>query len=279
VPDGPIPGLPDPDGTAGAVRDQLAGNLGLQVSIDVMPLDAFRAHVADGTLTGLYLDGIAASVADPSAFLEPLFTAQPASLAARRAVGVTKALATAASTADPAARDAAFAAAATSLRTTVPLAPLVHPGTATAYRSDVKGAVASPLGTDPLGAMTAGDRGQVVFMAASAPVGGWCGSQPSMDAYRLCGLVTDGLYGTAPASLDPAPRLAASCAPGADTTTWTCRLQTARTSGGLALDAADVVATFRAMGDPSDPVHKAAGDAAFSAWTAVFGAFLPGATP
>ncbi len=277
VPDGPIPGLPDPAGTAAAIRDQLAGNLGLQVTIDVMPLDTFRARVADGTLSGLYLDGIAASVADPSAFLEPLFTAEPASLAARRAAGVAKALAAAASTSDPAARDAAFAAAATSLRTTVPLAPLVHPGTATAYRADVKGAAASPLGTDPLGAMTAGDRGQVVFMAASAPGGGWCGDQPSFDAYRLCGLATDGLYGTAAGSLDPTPRLAASCAPGADTATWTCRMRTARTSGGLVLDAADVVATFRAMGDPSDPVHRAAGGAAFAAWTAVFGAFLPAA--
>jgi hypothetical protein len=154
----------------------------------------------------------------------------------------------------------------------------VHPGSETIFAADVKGAAASPLGADPLGAMTAGDRGQVVFEQASAPGGGWCGAQDALDAYRLCALITDGLYGVAAGTLDPTPRLATTCTPNADATVWTCRLRTMRTGDGLTLDAADVLATFRAMADPTDPVHRALGDGAFTAWDQLFGA-ASGALP
>ncbi len=282
VPDAPIPGLPDPAGVAGAISDQFAANLGVTLQIATMPAAEFRAAVDGGTLAGLYLDGVAAEVADPSAFYDPLFLDQPASLAASRAKSALSALRAADAEPDAAAREADYASAAGALRESAPVVPLAHPGASTVWQADVQGAAASPLGADPLGAMTAGDRGQVVFEGASAPVGGWCGPQPSADAYRLCALVTDGLYGYAAGSLDPAPQLATACAPNASATVWTCRLRTARTADGLVLDAADVVATFRAMADPSDPVHEALGDAAFSAWAAIFGAAsgeMPAATP
>ena len=271
VPDAPIPGLPDPAGVAAAISDQFAANLGVTLQVTTLPADQFRAAVDGGTLSGLYLDGVAAEIADPSAFYDPLFLDQPASLAARRAGSAAGALRAAAADPDPAAREAEYASAAGVLRDNVPVAPLAHPGASTVFQADVQGAAASPLGTDPLGAMTAGDRGQVVFEQAAAPGGGWCGPQASADAYRLCALVTDGLYGYSADSLDPAPQLASACTPDASATVWTCRLRTLRTGDGLVLDAADVVATFRAMADPSDAVHEALGDAAFSAWEAVFG--------
>jgi peptide/nickel transport system substrate-binding protein len=271
VPDAPVPGLPDPASVAAAVRDQMAANLGLTIVIQTMPADRFRASVDGGTIAGLFLDGIAAAAADPSAFYGPLFLDHPKSLAARRAGSAVGDLLAAAADPDAATRQAADAKAATKLRDSVPLAPLVHPSTQTVFRADVKNAAVSPLGVDPLGAMTAGDRGQVVFEQGTAPGGGWCGAQPSADACRLCGLVTDGLYGYPAGSLDPTPRLATGCTANADATVWTCRLRQARTSSGLLLDAADVVATIRAMADPADPVHRALGDAAFTSWTDLFG--------
>ncbi len=282
VPDAAIPGLPDPAGVAGAVRDQFAANLGLTVRVVTMPAGQFRAAVDGGTLSGLYLDGVGASIGDPSAFYGPLLLDHPSSLAARRAGSAAADLRSAAADPDPAAREAGYASAAGSLRDSVPVAPLVHPGSSTVYEADVKGAAASPIGADPLGAMTAGDRGQVVFEQATPPAGGWCGAQAGADADRLCALVTDGLYGYTAGTLDPTPRLATACTPNASANVWTCRLRTVRSSDGLVLDAADVVATFRAMADPTDPVHQALGDAAFSAWADVFGAgsdILPTATP
>jgi ABC-type transport system substrate-binding protein len=278
VPDAPIPGLPDPAGIAAAVHDQLAAHLGVTVRVSVIPAAQFRAAVDGGTITGLYLDGVVASVADPSAFYGPLLLAHPASTAAHRAAGAASKLVAGATLADPAQREAAYAAAANSLRDSVPMAPLDHPGAMTVFRSDVQGAVVSPLGDDPLGAMTAGDRGQTVFEQATEPGGGWCGPLAAADSYRLCGLVTDGLYGYPPGSLVPTPRLATACTPNGDATVWTCRLRAARSGSGLVLDAGDVVATFRALADPEDPVHKALGDAAFAGWDAIFGS-ASGAPP
>jgi ABC-type transport system substrate-binding protein len=272
VPDAPVPGLPDPAGTAAAVQAQLAANLGLQVTVDVMPAAAFREQVDAGTLGGLYLDGIATQVADASAFFEPLFVTASTSTAARRATGIPELLGTAASATDPAAREAALGRTSDALRATAPIVPLAHPGAETVFRTDVTGVAVSPYGADPLGAATAGDRGQVVFMQPSAPAGGWCGNQPSADAYRLCGLETEGLYAFAAGTLVPVPGLATACQPSAEAMAWTCRLRADRTPTGLELDAGDVLATFRAMWDASGPLH-AASPGGFGAWTALFGAF------
>ena len=273
VPDAPVPGLPDPAGIAAALRDQLGADIGLQLAVDVMPLATFRKREAAGTLDGLYLDGFAVAIPDAAAFLEPLVTDAPHGLPARRAAGVAALLATAAARTDAASRGDALTRAASKMRASVPVIPLAHAGSATIFRSDVSGVDVAPLGEDALGAMTAGDRHQVVFLQATAPAGGWCGDQPSTDAYRLCALVTSGLYGFGAGSLVPVPRLASDCAPDPDTTTWTCHLRTAHDAAGRTLDAGDVVATFRAMWDAASPQHATAAPGSFSAWESLFGGF------
>ncbi len=273
VPDAPVPGLPDPAGTAGALRDQLGADIGLQLAVDVMPLATFRKGEAAGTLNGLYLDGFAAAIPDAAAFLEPLVSAAPHGLPARRAKGVAALLASAASAIDAAGRGDVLTRAGSKMRASVPVVPLVHASSAAIFRADVSGVTVAPLGEDALGAMIAGDRHQVVFLQASAPTSGWCGDQPTTDAYRLCALVTSGLYAFGAGSLVPIPSLASECAPDPDTRTWTCRLRTTHDAAGRTLDSADVVATFRAMWDAASPQHAAEAPAAFSAWQALFGGF------
>ena len=60
----------------------------------------------------------------------------------------------------------------------------------------------------PLGGFTPGDRSQLVFMQSSEPDGAYCGDQVTLDAYRLCGLVVEGLYGFKPGTMTVEPRLA-----------------------------------------------------------------------
>ncbi|HEU0243447.1 MAG TPA: ABC transporter substrate-binding protein [Candidatus Limnocylindrales bacterium] len=272
VPDAPLPGLPDPLGAAQAVKDQLAANIGLTTEIDVMPAADFRAAAAAGRLDGLYLDGIASSVADASGFLEPVFGDGVRTTPARRASGVTTALVAAAATADPEARAAAIGRANTAIRSSAVVVPLAHPGSVVAFRSDVDGVATSPLGLDPLGAATPGDRPQLVFQQAAEPAGAWCGDQPSFDAYRLCGLVFEGLYGFAAGTLEPQPRLARACTADATATVWTCRLRSGVTFGdGSRVDAGDVLATFVAQWDAAGPIRSAAAPGAFAAWDELFG--------
>jgi len=272
IPDAPVPGLPDPAGAAAAVQAQLKANLGVTVEPEVVPAAAFAAELAAGRIDGLYLAGVSSALADASGFLEPLFGRSVTTTAAGRATGVAEALGTLARTTGDTARTAILATANDAVSDTVPIAPLVHPGEVEVYRSDVTGVAASPLGLDPLGSFVPGDRHQIAFLGTDEPGGTWCGNQAGIDAFRLCGLVTEGLYGFAPGTLDVGPRLATRCTPNAEATTWTCRLRPDVTfADGMHLDAGDVLASFVAQWDGEGPLRKAGAVGAFASWDALFG--------
>ncbi len=272
IPDAPMPGLPDPAAAATVVQAQLQANLGLRVETEVVPAATFAADLAARRIDGLYLAGVASPLADASGFLEPLFGRSVTTTAARRATGVAHALDTLAHTTGPAARAAILATANDAVRATVPISPLVHPGAVAVYRSDVTGVAVSPLGLDALGSFVPGDRHQLVYLGTGEPGGAWCGNQASLDAFRLCGLVTEGLYGFAPGTLDPAPRLATGCTPDADATTWTCRLRKGVTfQDGMHLDAGDVLASFVAQWNAGSPLRAAGPPGAFASWDTLFG--------
>ena len=158
------------------------------------------------------------------------------------------------------------------VRNTTPIVPLVHPGSVAVFRSDVAGATTSPLGLEALGSFTPGDRRQLVFTGPTEPDGAWCANQVSLDAFRLCGLVTEGLYGFEPGTLAVEPRLAIRCTPDREATTWTCRLRPDTTfHDGMRLDAGDVLASFVAQWDATGPARGAAPEGAFAAWDGLFG--------
>ncbi len=273
IPDAPMPGLPDPAAAAAAVKAQLRDNLGLRVEPKVVAAATFAADLAARRIDGLYLAGVSSQLADASGFLEPLFGRSVRTTAAKRATGVAGTLETLALTTGTEDRAALLATANDAVRATVPIAPLVHPGSVAVYRSDVTGVAVSPLGLDALGSFVPGDRHQIVYVGASEPQGTWCGNQSTLDAFRVCGMVTEGLYGFAAGTLDPEPRLATRCSPDADATTWTCRLRRGVTfQDGMRFDAADVLASFVAQWDAGSPLRAAAPPGAFASWDALFGA-------
>jgi ABC-type transport system substrate-binding protein len=275
APDVPVPGVPDPAALAAAVRDQLASSIGVTVEIETLPAGELAAAIASGTVEGLYLGGVASSLADPSGFLEPLFGADATGTAARRAKGTSDALAAAAPETG-AAREAAFASVNDAVRATAPLVPLAHAGDTVAYRADVEGVAVSPLGVDPLGTFVPGDRRQLVVMSGTEPAGAWCAVDPSPGALRLCALVTPGLYAFEGATLGTSPALATRCTPSAGAATWTCRLRSGlEYADGAAVDAGDVVAVVRAQADATSALREALPAEAFAAWDELFGGPVP----
>jgi ABC-type transport system substrate-binding protein len=271
LPNAPIPGLPDPAAVGAAIAAQLATTLGVQVHVISMPASALRAAIADGTIEGLYVDAVTSPVADAATFFQALYADRAGSAAAKRASGIATRLAAAAGVTDPAGRTAALTAISNAARTSAGLVPLVSTGGMTAWRTDVAGAAASPLGSDPLGAMTAGDRGQVVFLQTTPAGGGWCGASETTDAWRLCALISDGLYALPQGATAPQPRLASVCTPSENATVWTCRLRAGlRTGDGETLDARDVLATFRAAWDATSPARAASGGTG-ETWKGLFG--------
>ena len=271
VPDRAVPGLPDPAGLAAAVKAQLESNIGLRTRIDTMPVSDYQDDLATGKLDGLYLGGVASNIADPGAFLAPLFGTGVKSTPAARAPKASDAIDAAAATADPDERADAFGKANDAIRDAAAIVPLAHPGSVAAFRTDVTGVVTSPLGLDPLGSLTPGDRSQLVFMQATEPDGAYCGDQATRDAYRLCGLVTEGLYGFAPGTMTVEPRLAQDCDPDAQARVWTCTLRRNVTfDDGADLDAGDVLASYVAQWDRSQALRQGS-DAPFTAWNQLFG--------
>lgn len=272
VPDAPVPGLPDPLGTAEAVRAQLQATTGLEIELQIVPATALATDLAEGSVDGLYLAGVASPLADASGFLEPLFGHGVDSTAAGRATGVAAILDTLSGTTGAATRTALIATANDDVRSAAPIAPLVHPGSVAVFRSDVTGATAAPLGLEALGSFIPDDRRQLVFTGETEPEGAWCADQTSLGAFRLCGLVTEGLYGFRPGTLAVEPRLAVRCAPDAEATTWTCRLRAeTRFHDGMRLDAGDVLASFVAQWDSAGQVRAAAPEGAFETWGRLFG--------
>ena len=257
IPDRPVPGLPDPAGLAEAVAAQLETNIGLHTEIDTMPVRDYQADLATGKLDGLFLGGVASSLADPGAFLEPAVRRGRALDRGRPdPEGRAGASRRRPRRPDPAARADAFGRANDAIRDAAALVPLAHPGSVAAFRTDVTDVVTSPLGLDPLGGFTPGDRSQLVFMQASEPDGAYCGDQVTRDAYRLCGLVVEGLYGFKPGTMTVEPRLA-RCEPDAQATVWTCRLRQGVTfHDGAHLDAGDVLASYVAQWDRSQPAAR-----------------------
>ncbi len=276
VPDGPAPGLPEPSAVASTLRDQLAASLGVNVVLDVMAVADLARGIEDGSLDGLYLWGVESALADPSGFLEPSVGPGATGTAARRARAARKPLRAAAATDSAAARQQAFAAANDVLRESVAVVPLAHPGSALAFRSDVDGVVASPLGVDPLGDAVPGDRSQLVLMQPTEPRAAWCGIAHGPDSLRLCALVTPGLYAFPDGRLVAEPSLASRCAPSDDTREWTCRLRGDATfSDGTDLDAGAVLASFQALADAAGPLRRALPAEDFAGWDALFGGPVP----
>jgi ABC-type transport system substrate-binding protein len=244
------------------------------------PAAELEAGIAGGRLSGLYLGGVASVLADPSGFLGPLFGELVTGVAADRANGVSAALDVAARTTGAEARAAAFGRVNEAVRSAAPIVPLVHAGSAVAYRADVTGVAVSPIGADPLGSFVPGDRRQLVVMGSSEPAGAWCavaGGTP--EAMRLCALVTPGLYAFNGATLDPVPALASLCTPTDGAMIWTCRLRAnLLTTDRRHVDAGDVVASLRAQADAGSALRAAFPAAAFTVWDELFGGPLPAGT-
>jgi ABC-type transport system substrate-binding protein len=154
------------------------------------------------------------------------------------------------------------------------MVPLVHGGSATAFKADVKDAHSSPIGNEALWTMTPGTRDTLIWMQNSEPSGLYCGDESDGDALRICQQIFDALYQYKVAGLETEPALAESCTPSTDLKVWTCKLrQGVKFAVSGTLDANDVVDTYAAQWDAKNPLHV--GNAGtFDYFPALFGGFL-----
>jgi ABC-type transport system substrate-binding protein len=176
--------------------------------------------------------------------------------------------------ADDAEREPFYTEANNLIKQHVPMVPVAHGGSATAYKATVEGAHSSPLGNENFAVMSVPDQDTFVWMQNAEPISLYCADETDGESLRACEQVTESLYGYEIGGTAAEPRLAEVCEPNDDLTEWTCTLRQGVTfSDGSAFDANDVVKSLGIQWDAADPLHKG-NTGAFTYWSALWGPFL-----
>lgn len=256
--------LPRPDIVAEEIKDQLWENLRIIVKIETMAPQTFTETVDSGELQGLYLLGWGADFLDISNFLDFHFGADASRQFGNKFEDVVAALEGGASVFGDEERMPFYEAANNAIRQHVPMVPISHGAwvnqeeLAVAYKKDVQGAHASPIGSEEFAVMSISGQDSFTWLQEMEPLTLYCAIAADIETMRACAQIAETLYRyEVGGSASIIPGLAESCIPNEDLTEWVCTLrQGVIFHDGSTLDANDVVASFSVQWDSSHPLHK-----------------------
>jgi peptide/nickel transport system substrate-binding protein len=178
------------------------------------------------------------------------------------------------STADATLRLDLYQQAAELLKQHAPMIPVAHTADAVAFRSDVAGAHASPIGVERFAAMNPGGRVELVFADLAEPNGLYCGDEYDGPSLRACVQVNESLLAYELGGTGVEPALATNWSANDDLSLWTFTLRDGVTfHDGTEFDANDVVTTYVMMWDADHPLHLGR-TGNFTYFEAAFGEFL-----
>lgn len=264
----------DPPLIATEISQQLKANLGITAEPELLESAAMLDGLAAGTLPGLTMVGWGADYPDPSNFLDFHFGSGSGKKFGTPYPDIVAALNTGVSTADPAARTAAYTTANNLIKQRVPATFLVHGASGAAYKADIENAYASVFGAERFETMKAADRDTFVWMQNAEPLSLYCGDETDGETLRACEMVNESLYAYKVGGAEAIPSLATECTANADSTTWTCKLRSGvKFHDGADLDANDVVLSYAVQWDTQHPLHKGR-TGAFEYFPGLWGGFL-----
>jgi len=247
--------LPQVAQVAGDFQAQLKANLNIDATIVVMESGAFIEACTSGTCDGFHLLGWNFDYPHVTNFLDYHFSETYAGFGTQSPT-YFDILGQAATIGDPDVAHPLYVEANNALREYVPAVPISHGGSAVAYRADVVGGQASPLGNEYFAVVDPGGRDTMVWMQNAEPISLFCADESDGESLRACEQMMEPLYTFEIGGVAVEPSLATSCTPNPDSTVWTCTLREGVTfHDGSAFDANDVVTTFWAGLDASSPLH------------------------
>jgi ABC-type transport system substrate-binding protein len=264
--------LPEPGVVAQDIQAQLA-DIGITAEIVVMESGAFIDAANAGQLDGIHLLGWGADYPDQTNFLDFHFGAGASPQFGAGWPDIHETLAKAASLADQAERNILYATANELLMEHVPMVPIAHGGSGTAYKATVEGAHSSPLGNENLAVMSIEGQDTFVWMQNAEPIGLYCADETDGESLRACEQVNESLLAYEVGGTAVVSSLAESYEANADLTEWTFKLRPGvKFHDGSDLDAKDVVDSYTAQWDASHPLHTGrTGD--FTYFSGLFGVF------
>jgi ABC-type transport system substrate-binding protein len=220
-----------------------------------MESGAFIDESTSGRLDGFYLLGWGADYPHITNFLDFHFTAANPQFG-NAFPEIYEVLAAAAQIADPDEAEPLYVEANNAIKELVPMVPIAHGGSGVAYRADVVGGHASPLGNEYFAAVDPGGRDTFVWMQNAEPISLYCNDETDGESLRACEQVVESLLSYEVGGTEVGPGLATSCEPNDDLTVWTCELrQGVKFHDGSTLDANDVVFSWGIAWDAASPYH------------------------
>jgi len=247
--------LPEPSVVAVELQTQLAENLGIDASVEVMESGQFLDLAGDGALDGLFLLGWGADYPHPTNFLDFHFGALGLSFG-NAFPEIYEPLEQASQIADAATAAPLYEEANNAIKELVPMVPLVHGAAADAARADVDNAYVPPFGATNFALVDPGGRDILVYIQNSEPISLYCADETDGETLRPCQQVVETLLQYELDSGDTRPALATGCEGNEDATVWTCTLREGvKFHDGSTLDANDVLASWGAGIDASNPYH------------------------
>mgnify|MGYP001157472598 CR=1 FL=1 len=266
--------LPQVSNVAQDIQAQLKANLNIDAEIEVQESGTFLDNADSGNLDGLHLLGWGADYPDQTNFLDYHFGAGSSKQFGDKFSDITENLTKAAQLASDDDREPFYVAANNAIRTHVPMIPVAHGGSGTAFKASAEGVHASPLGNEFFAVMGVPGQDTFVWMQNAEPISLFCADETDGESLRACEQVTQSLLGYEVAGTAVEPVLAESYTASDDLTVWTFKLRpNVKFHNGFTLDAADVVASLALQWDAAHPLHKG-NTGAFSYWSGLFGAFL-----
>jgi len=263
--------LPNPVVVAQDIQAQLA-EIGVTVTLEEMESTAFIDATAAGE-KAFYLLGWNADYPDSSNFYDYHFANANNLQFGTLFDDIANAIRAGGSTADNAERQASYDEVNELLKQHVPMIPVAHGGSATAYKASVEGAHSSPLANENFAVMDTGTD-QFVWMQNGEPGTLWCSDETDGETLRACEQIYEALLGFETGGVEVVPALAETWEPNADLTEWTFNLKEGvKFSNGADFDANDVVASYEAQWNAESPNHTGR-QGNFEYFGAFFGSLL-----
>jgi peptide/nickel transport system substrate-binding protein len=178
----------------------------------------------------------------------------------------------AAQLADPAERQTHYDQVAALIKEHTPMIPVAHGAAADVFSASVGNVKIGAL-NENFQQMTT-DDGQLVWIQGAEPISLWCGDETDGETLRACLQIYDSLLAYEFGGTKAVPALAESWEANEDASEWTFTLRQGVTfHNGATFDANDVIATYAALWDASNPNHVG-NSGAFEYVVGFFGALL-----
>jgi ABC-type transport system substrate-binding protein len=264
--------LPEPSMIAVEFQSQLKANLGIDAEVSPMESGEFISQSGAGNLDGLYLLGWGADYPHVSNFLDYHFTKDNKRFG-KGFPEIYEPLEQASTVASIDDAKPLYTKANDAIRHFVPMVPIAQAASGFAARSYVKNAQNRPFGAVQFEKQDPG-KDSLVYMQNAEPISLYCADESDGESTSVCSQIVETLLTYATDSGNTVPALATSCDAAEDATIWTCHLREGvKFHDGSDFDANDVVASFAAGIDASNPAHVG-NSGAFDYYSSLWGGLM-----